>query len=94
MNGDSGLDSIMTNFDNENDQLTQMQSYMTNQSRNLLNKEMVRSAAYFGFGQRPEPKDLPAFNPDEKKSPFPPGWPFSGGKVPLPKSSNPNMDNL
>lgn len=59
MSGDSGIESTMSNFDDENEQLQQMQTFMAGQSRNQLNKEMVRSAAYFGFGERPEPVDLP-----------------------------------
>lgn len=55
----SGLPGVLNGFSQDNQTLQNMQSYMENQSKNELNQEMVRSAAYFGFSERPEPVDPP-----------------------------------
>ncbi len=58
MSGDSGMQSTLDNYNVDNDNLDKMQNHMRVQSLNTLNREMVRSSAYFGFGERPEPQDF------------------------------------
>ncbi len=46
----------------DNDSLLDMQKAMRANSLKLLNDEMVRSSAFFGFGGRPEPGTTPPNN--------------------------------
>lgn len=59
MGGSSGSSFDPHQFDAQDDQLTQAEDFMRQQSLNTLNKEMVRTQTDFGFGNRPEPRDLP-----------------------------------
>lgn len=60
MGGSSGHSFNNDQFDAQDDQLTEAEDFMRRQSLNTLNREMVRTQTDFGFGNRPEPTDLPA----------------------------------